>query len=119
MAEVLVELVLIAALGSLAVPAAMLALARLGLFEPLVITVLGRTFTFAPHAREQRNFFALGALVPAGVTWSAGTAENFPRRQTAFVSAVTTVLTVAAPGAIIKQASTTAFSSGSVIERSF
>jgi hypothetical protein len=48
MVDAIITIFLIAILGSLTVPVTMLALARLGYFEPIIFEVRGKTVRFAP-----------------------------------------------------------------------
>ena len=83
MAEAILTVVLVAVVGSLSVPTAMLLLARLGYFEPIRFEMFGRRWSFAPQ--------------PTVVTaYSNATFATFPPRQTVFAGAAAAVLTVRA-----------------------
>jgi hypothetical protein len=85
MLEAILSVVAIAFVGALTVPLMMLALARLGYFEPIHIFVFGRYWHFARKAKQSSSY-------------SGGTMSIFPNRQTAFAAAVTVVLTIGASG---------------------
>jgi hypothetical protein len=81
-------IVITAAIGSLTVPVMMLALARLGYFEPIRFHAFGHAWNFSPKKPLDH---VGGAIV-----------LTFPfQRQTVFASAATAAYTVAAPFGVI------------------
>jgi hypothetical protein len=85
MPEAVFSIIAISLVGALAVPLAMLTLARVGLFEPIEFRVFGKRYTFARKNKEVSSL-------------SGGTFSIFPNRQTAFAGAVSVVLTIGANG---------------------
>jgi hypothetical protein len=99
MYELIGLILFVALLGAVCLPVTLAVLARLGLFEPFEISVLGKRYTFAPKVKKFSSF-------------SSGTMSIFPNRQMAFAGAVSVVLTIGASGI---QSSATVTGSGGTL----